>query len=732
MPSGSDSIFKQPDKLRRLLLAAMHAPDTPALIQMVAADSRYLDVCSVVCAPDSDRRWPIEFAVIQTICRQGGINFALLRERLTPVAYMLGAVGSGEADDFDPYSILGVSSHASDKEIHRAYRKKALETHPDRLRGAETGSDDFIELQSAYETLKIPEARRRYDRHRRATGRWVEQRMPTPPKPPGHARWFFLLGGLLSVFIAITYSLDLFFTQSIPVDSYYRTSSPSLLPVDSAPSTHEVPDPSDGEPLDITEKPKLAANDARIPTAPVKAASASPPVAVPGAGEETAASTEPSKQAAYAVHVYFTDEADREILKRLAGELDSTRFDFAHLQRVDARSNPSVRFFHDADRYGAEQICSAVSQFLDRAVGRDDLELALSNLSAVYRSVPEGLIELWVGPLSSRIPESQSGNPDMSLPDDLNTDSTATRLAVADARACPSEPHGALTEADKSIDRKTDSLHHANAENELSGALPEIENKERKQIEHAVDHQMLSLAVPDSTILLPGVRKPIPPSDDNCAHAATALSLPAASTVAHTIGTQPQESDRSGPSTPFSWKSDRVPSEHDGTGAGLNTSAGSGSTHIIASQQPLSYDQDWIDGRNELLIGNERLKKRLQAFLDHYCEIYESKNLDAFSTFFAPGAVENGVSFAELRPQYNKTFNQFKWLTFSITLADWSQMGPHITLNGTYVARGRLKGTIRKRQSRGHIEMDLIECESSTFLVKRLEYEMDELTALWW
>ncbi|KAA8566373.1 hypothetical protein EYC84_008949 [Monilinia fructicola] len=65
------------------------------------------------------------------------------------------------------YELLGVERHASDDEIKKAYRKKALELHPDRNYGnVETATAKFAEVQSAYEVLSDPQERSWYDSHR--------------------------------------------------------------------------------------------------------------------------------------------------------------------------------------------------------------------------------------------------------------------------------------------------------------------------------------------------------------------------------------------------------------------------------------------------------------------------------------------------------------------------------------------------------------------------------------
>jgi molecular chaperone DnaJ len=64
----------------------------------------------------------------------------------------------------DYYDILGVSRDASDAEIKKAFRKLAMECHPDRNPGEKKAEEKFKEVNEAYSCLSNPEKRDNYDR----------------------------------------------------------------------------------------------------------------------------------------------------------------------------------------------------------------------------------------------------------------------------------------------------------------------------------------------------------------------------------------------------------------------------------------------------------------------------------------------------------------------------------------------------------------------------------------
>ena len=63
----------------------------------------------------------------------------------------------------DYYDILGVSKSASESEIKKAYRKKAIQYHPDKNPGNSSAEESFKKAAEAYEVLGNKEKRSKYD-----------------------------------------------------------------------------------------------------------------------------------------------------------------------------------------------------------------------------------------------------------------------------------------------------------------------------------------------------------------------------------------------------------------------------------------------------------------------------------------------------------------------------------------------------------------------------------------
>src|SRR5262249_41871370 len=65
----------------------------------------------------------------------------------------------------DFYDVLGVARDSSEADIKKAYRKLAMECHPDRNNGDKAAEERFKLVAEAYEVLRDPDKRAAYDRY---------------------------------------------------------------------------------------------------------------------------------------------------------------------------------------------------------------------------------------------------------------------------------------------------------------------------------------------------------------------------------------------------------------------------------------------------------------------------------------------------------------------------------------------------------------------------------------
>ena len=88
--------------------------------------------------------------------------------RVGPLLLPLLVIQLAAANDL--YAALGVSRNADSRAIKKAYRKMALQNHPDKQASLsdeqkKAATSDFVAASNAYEVLSDPEKRRLYDRH---------------------------------------------------------------------------------------------------------------------------------------------------------------------------------------------------------------------------------------------------------------------------------------------------------------------------------------------------------------------------------------------------------------------------------------------------------------------------------------------------------------------------------------------------------------------------------------
>jgi curved DNA-binding protein len=78
----------------------------------------------------------------------------------------------------DYYKVLGVARDASESEIRKAYRKLAVQYHPDKNPGNKQAEERFKEINEAYQVLSDDKKRAHYDRLGDSYSRWQTNGRP--------------------------------------------------------------------------------------------------------------------------------------------------------------------------------------------------------------------------------------------------------------------------------------------------------------------------------------------------------------------------------------------------------------------------------------------------------------------------------------------------------------------------------------------------------------------------
>ncbi|MBD5388815.1 DnaJ domain-containing protein [bacterium] len=84
----------------------------------------------------------------------------------------------------DYYAVLGIAKDASADDMKKAYKKKALELHPDKNPNNPDVAEQFKLVAVAYGVLSNPERKNQYDRLRHKTSmgteQWAQHHEPAP------------------------------------------------------------------------------------------------------------------------------------------------------------------------------------------------------------------------------------------------------------------------------------------------------------------------------------------------------------------------------------------------------------------------------------------------------------------------------------------------------------------------------------------------------------------------
>lgn len=420
MTAPPASVPNTPERLARFLAAVAAAGDTPALIQLVAADAGYLQYCRW--AAGGPGRAPVGFAQrLEAAGRQAGLDPARLRARLLPVARVL-RLTDEEGGRPDPYAVLGLDAAADAAAVKRAYRRKARRLHPDT--GGAADSRAFAELYAAYHTLGDAARRRAYDRENPDDGGWREAARRRPAAP--RRRWPFLggLGITLALLVAVAFLLDDVEREAAlrsggahrpavsaraprtlappaPAPPEALPSAPPPAPLTAA-SAPRLPDPVPPAGAPASPEPRAAP----LPTAPHPA----PPVGDSGAAPKTGPAGHPAPRAAAPtpeapapapaaapLAVYVAGPEGAEAGRRLARALVDAGYGRPVVRPVAYAGASTVRYFHAADGRLARAVQPLVEEALAPGGGAGET-VPLRNLGRRYPQAPPGRVEIWLNP----------------------------------------------------------------------------------------------------------------------------------------------------------------------------------------------------------------------------------------------------------------------------------------------------------------------------------------------
>jgi len=147
----------------------------------------------------------------------------------------------------------------------------------------------------------------------------------------------------------------------------------------------------------------------------------------------------------------------------------------------------------------------------------------------------------------------------------------------------------------------------------------------------------------------------------------------------------------------------------------------------ISSDQKTSIEtQDKKESATSITdsLSHKQLRYRLESFLFDYCQTYADKQLDKFSTFFTPDAIEKSKSFQSQIPKYRQYFDTIDSLSYWIDLKHYSipQNTNIIQIEGAFNIQVQLKkGSNKWEYSSGDISMDLV-ASGDSFKIRRLDY----------
>ncbi len=130
-----------------------------------------------------------------------------------------------------------------------------------------------------------------------------------------------------------------------------------------------------------------------------------------------------------------------------------------------------------------------------------------------------------------------------------------------------------------------------------------------------------------------------------------------------------------------------------------------------------------LEKENKVIFYYNDIETRLKNFLIRYCWSYAQKDLDQFSTFFTPNALENGMPFRHWHSQYRKNFNRMDSIEYDIELERYAiqEETGLVKVDGVFHVRAKLVDSKKWRKKSGQISM-ILESDENSFKVRQLDY----------
>jgi len=120
------------------------------------------------------------------------------------------------------YELLGVEKNAEDKDLKKAYRKKALQLHPDKQGG---DGEPFKKMKYAYDVLTDPKKRKAYDQYGEAGVKMMEGNMSMEVA----AQIFFNIGPCERIFLIFLLTLVIGYLLLFPILVSVRWDHPKTM-----------------------------------------------------------------------------------------------------------------------------------------------------------------------------------------------------------------------------------------------------------------------------------------------------------------------------------------------------------------------------------------------------------------------------------------------------------------------------------------------------------------------